>query len=1410
MRPDCTYFLNGKKLSYDEFRAALVNDTDLAVKYIGPPKTPDMPFRNSSAWGLAMFKRALRDAVNSGQSWVGWTSGETQNDRYDLAKSVDSIEVEARDDTFHDVRIFEKSGSVIDLEVDGGTVKYGQFANKRLDEIIGKDMAEKILTVENDTAAVFEGDGLKVGGEGMKGFYDKILPSEVQKYVKQWGAKVEKGNLAGKEVHVGANEFKEWYKEQHPEATDSELSQAWYESSENDIAAARKWKAKSTPIWRVTITPEMADSIKGESQMLFASAAVPEGTTRRNFLKTTAGAMAASFFVKADAARTVADLTELIPASLSEAESMMVKMSLRGRRMQDFGKWLAKNPVAGKGTVSIYESTLQKFPEAQALVDRAAQLNPTAFAKPEMDGIDWLIAPGERNAINETVRITLKPRPPVTEDKKDAKQTGERQPSRPRTGGEALFPSGLREEVPGMLFASSAVPATNPAPAKALGMGGIGVERKLNTLLGKGVQAAAKGLNRAGKMRVTKKAASAASAIVEAIPVLGPVAKMVMDAAPSQLIPHWGVAHEAVMAQREADIAKSLAGQEGGEFLRILRDGGTSDLLGLTVPKQYAKDPVMQAAMWKVLGGEANLNTLPPALRPVVEAARETIDILGERAVAAGLLKAETVAKGFGTYLRRFYLEHEQNRYGLSGVIGNAIEKARDRKMLKGKMDLSYTKARLSDAWAVTTRGANPRPIAHGADGAWRFDSAEDRDEWFHGYVERLTAKEMRLPVSVIENRNADSVSPQLRSQIRNVMAKTADQFNLTVPKTEGELTAMGLIRDPGYVVGKIIATMGHDLAMAKMFATLEADPNLVSDSERPGFVRMADNKALGKISGRWVEENLARDLYEIAGAPNDALKIYDAMLGLWKETHTSWNPATHGRNLIGNFMFADFGYCSPVSPANLQFYGHAWNLVVGRKASGGVTFAELFREGVLGSDIGSKEFAAAIAQMTLPEKPPGKFKAMMMSLRAGANKAYEIEDALFKTAAYAKAKQSGMSPKEAAAHVRLWFPYYDNVPKTATVRNLKRTIMPFLSFYYESGRILLNAMQYRPATLAKWMAIPGLVTVYSLAALGYGLPGDDDERKRKAREAIYAEMRGRRKIGPITLQFSALMPGLDDQGRPMMFDMTNINPYANSLGMRVEEGREDPGFAVQLGRSWFSSPVASTALNLMLNRDPFTDKPLVHSEMDAGEKAMAIGNKMRDIWAPAFAASYGVVQKTVEGTTGGGDVQRSTMERRTAGGDVVRAWTGLDFRNASPQVWRIANRWAERNGYSLGADPGGDTTKLGRARQRVYQAILNNDVNAVERELTNLAEVGAADGKTPNAITTPKQLVDLIDDRNPLRGIKGDKGEDSAAKIARFKRDISDPERASVERLESEWKAMRVRAVREIWREIAQRRAKK
>jgi len=42
---------------------------------------------------------------------------------------------------------------------------------------------------------VLEGQDLKVGGEGMKSFYDKILPTQLQKLVKKLdpNAKIEMG-----------------------------------------------------------------------------------------------------------------------------------------------------------------------------------------------------------------------------------------------------------------------------------------------------------------------------------------------------------------------------------------------------------------------------------------------------------------------------------------------------------------------------------------------------------------------------------------------------------------------------------------------------------------------------------------------------------------------------------------------------------------------------------------------------------------------------------------------------------------------------------------------------------------------------------------------------------------------------------------------------------------------------------------------------------------------------------------------------------------------------------------------------------------------------------------------------------------------------------------------------------------
>jgi hypothetical protein len=144
----------------------------------------DAPFRKD--WSIQMFKRALRDAVASGKEWIGWTTGETQADRYNLRKSLSKVEVARANNDYFLINAYDKNG--------GEVISNKAATSETLPDILGEEFAAKIIA-KPAGFHVFEGMDLELGGEGMKGFYDKILPSEVQKYVKQWGGEVKKSSI---------------------------------------------------------------------------------------------------------------------------------------------------------------------------------------------------------------------------------------------------------------------------------------------------------------------------------------------------------------------------------------------------------------------------------------------------------------------------------------------------------------------------------------------------------------------------------------------------------------------------------------------------------------------------------------------------------------------------------------------------------------------------------------------------------------------------------------------------------------------------------------------------------------------------------------------------------------------------------------------------------------------------------------------------------------------------------------------------------------------------------------------------------------------------------------------------------------------------------------------------------------
>ena len=146
---------------------------------------PDAPFKTT--WPELSMKRMIRYAAEHGYDQIAWTSGETQAARYDLSKQIERVNVAKESDGTFTLDAITNDGRPVAL---GETIKPEGLA-----DIVGKELADKI-TAQDEAFKAYSGLDLKVGGEGMKGFYDQILPATVNKLVKKFDAKVGKSDLA--------------------------------------------------------------------------------------------------------------------------------------------------------------------------------------------------------------------------------------------------------------------------------------------------------------------------------------------------------------------------------------------------------------------------------------------------------------------------------------------------------------------------------------------------------------------------------------------------------------------------------------------------------------------------------------------------------------------------------------------------------------------------------------------------------------------------------------------------------------------------------------------------------------------------------------------------------------------------------------------------------------------------------------------------------------------------------------------------------------------------------------------------------------------------------------------------------------------------------------------------------------
>jgi hypothetical protein len=307
-------------------------------------RVPDAPFKKT--WHELAFKKVADYAAKNGFEKIAWTSGKMQNERYSLSKQVDEIEWDSKGGRLYGIRdenpIFEKDG----------------VTESNLADYVGKEVAERLLAQEPDGrgARMLSGEQLEVGGSGMKGFYDQILPTSVNKYVKKWGGKVGTAAIDPPPKDVLG-------RDQTVEAIEGYYQRGLITATER-TNRIKEIQGMGQQVHSLDITPAMRDSILREGQPLFQDknadikAAVQWDKT---------GKAVITAFEKADFSSIVHELGHIFRRDIADPADVKIMEQFAG--VKD-GKWTRANEEVVARAFERYITTGKAPTQALAAVFR--------------------------------------------------------------------------------------------------------------------------------------------------------------------------------------------------------------------------------------------------------------------------------------------------------------------------------------------------------------------------------------------------------------------------------------------------------------------------------------------------------------------------------------------------------------------------------------------------------------------------------------------------------------------------------------------------------------------------------------------------------------------------------------------------------------------------------------------------------------------------------------------------------------------------------------------------------------------------------------------------------------------------------------------------------------------------------
>lgn len=165
---------------------------------------PAAPFvTDTKAWLALGVKRMIAYAVEKGYDKIAFVNGEQSAERYDLSKHIDEVRYQLNGRDTWQVEA-SKGGRVVWENTDATA--------RIIEDTLGKEIASKIANDEGvsvrgtSSRKSLSGLDLKVGGEGMKTFYDQIVPQVVGDVLKKLGG----GKVETVEINTDPNANNEY------------------------------------------------------------------------------------------------------------------------------------------------------------------------------------------------------------------------------------------------------------------------------------------------------------------------------------------------------------------------------------------------------------------------------------------------------------------------------------------------------------------------------------------------------------------------------------------------------------------------------------------------------------------------------------------------------------------------------------------------------------------------------------------------------------------------------------------------------------------------------------------------------------------------------------------------------------------------------------------------------------------------------------------------------------------------------------------------------------------------------------------------------------------------------------------------------------------------------------------------